>query len=224
MRWKQLTGAAVLAASLILGAATADAGYGSGDWGGPLSAIQDPGWANPDLQVGWIGDSISYGCASYIRAALPGVAVRAQSGQNWAGSMDWAQSLSYKPKKVVLELGTNDLFNPPAVPAQIARAKAIFPNSEIVVIDTWAARKSQPASVQINDAANTAWVNQFLRAGFPEDHVADWYASVRGAMNRGGWPLVDSYLADGTHPSSTGATGCNYYVASVMPTINAAFR
>lgn len=119
----------------------------------------------------------------------------------------------------MFELGSNDMFDPPAVQAQIVRAKAIFPNSEIVVIDTWAARTTQPVSVQLNDVANTAWVNQFLRAGFDEDHVADWAATVRYAVNRGGSSLVASYVPDGIHPTGP---GCGFYLAGVMPTIRSA--
>jgi len=222
--------AAVLAAAAVLltagvrgDAATLATDYGSGTWGGPVgTAIQDPGWASPTLRVGLVGDSIAVRCASTLRGVFTTagvtVAVRARSGQNTGNANDWLTSLTYKPDYLVFLTGTNDVFDPSVMPAQIARTKTMVPSGTTLVwADTYVARKTVAATVREQDRSNSGWVNQAVHSMIPAGHVIDWNQNIRSTVGRGGQALVDYYVPDGVHPSATG--GCANYAEIVMQTM-----
>lgn len=201
--------------------------YGSGCWGGPTtSVIQDSGWASPSLEWGIVGDSIPYRCAAPIRSAFAArglsMAIRAHAGQNIDGSLDWYQTLTYKPNKTIFLVGTNDVFNPYAVPAQITRAKSLAASggSDVFWGDTYVGRSAW----LLSDIRNSGQVNGYIRAQIPDGHVADFVSALTAAHGRG----VDAegtYLADGVHYKSLAVNGtdigCNFYVATLMAMVDA---
>ena len=199
--------------------------YGSGIYPGPTtSAIQDPGWADPNLKWGWLGDSISYRCASRLRTAfsqagVDSFAVRAHSGQNWAGSLTWLDSLTYLPDRLVIALGSNDVQNPFGVPAQLERLAGILAGQvELFLVDTYVNR---PAYVG-HDLRNSGQVNGYLRQAVADDHMVDWVANLTAAVGRGN-PI--SYYIDGggVHPwdgvGNGHGDGCDYFTAVAMATL-----
>lgn len=198
--------------------------YGSGLYPGPTtSAIQDAGWADPDLKWGMLGDSITYRCASRYREAfaaegVDSFAVRAHSGQNWAGSMNWLDSLTYLPDNLVVNLGANDVQNPFGVPAQIERLKAIVgPDVNLFLVDTYVNRPSYPN----HDLRNSGQVNGYIRQAVDDAHTVDWVAALTAAVGRG--IPITYYVQDGVHPwdgeGSGHGDGCDFLVAVVMNTI-----
>lgn len=199
--------------------------YGSGIYTGPTTTapIQDAGWAQPDLEWGFLGDSIGYRCASRLRAAfgLAGVdsfAVRAQSGQDWEGSNDWLDSLTYLPQNLICELGTNNFQNPFSVPEQIQRTKDILgPDRRLILVDTYVARGATLA----HDLRNSGQVNGYIRQAVDDAHCVDWVANLTAAVGRG--RAISYYIQDGVHPwigeGSGHGDGCDFFVAIVMQTV-----
>lgn len=198
--------------------------YGSGIYPGPTtSAIQDPGWAKPGLEWGWLGDSITYRCASRLRTAfteagVDSFAVRAHSGQNWAGSNNWLDSLTYLPNKLVVALGSNDVQNPFGVPEQIARTKAILgPDRELFLVDTYVNRPAYPH----HDLRNSGLVNAYIRQAVDDAHTIDWLGNLTAAVGRG--RQIQYYVQDGVHPwtfeGDGHGDGCDYLTAVAMNTL-----
>jgi len=196
--------------------------YGSGIYPGPTtSAIQDIGWTYQTLQWGWLGDSISYRCASRLRTAFGDMgalsfAVRAHSGQNWQGSMNWLDSLTYLPDKLVVALGSNDVQNPYGVQAQIDRLKAICgPGVELFAVDTYVNRPTYPN----HDLRNSGQVNQVIHENFAPDHIIGWVSALTAAVGRG--VSISNYIdTGGVHPwDGEGAghgDGCDFFVANAV--------
>lgn len=192
--------------------------YGSGQWGGPTtSVIQDSGWASQNLQVGMLGDSIAYRCAAQLRSAFAAkgisFAIRAWAGQNTAGSNNWLESLTFMPDIMFMETGTNDVFVPYAMPAQIVRTKAaIGLGTQLVWADTYVGR---PAYL-LNDLRNSGQVNSYIHTAIPDDHVVDWVSALTAAHGRGVNAEAVYLDPDGVHPNPS---GCAFYAATVINTI-----
>lgn len=201
--------------------------YGSGIYPGPsgTAPIQDSNWTLQTLEWGWIGDSITYRCASRLRAAFgaspaTSFAVRAHSGQNWQGSMDWLDSVTYMPDKLVVALGSNDVQNPFGVAAQIDRLKTIIgPGVELFLVDTYVNRPGYPN----HDLRNSGQVNQALRGAVDDAHYIEWVGALTATVGRG--VALDNYIQDGVHPwdgAGTGhADGCDFFVANAMQQLQA---
>ena len=192
--------------------------YGSGLWAGPTTSyVQDAGWVNPNLRVGMVGDSITYRCASQLRTAFAakGVsfAIRGWAGANTANQNTWLESITYMPDILIGELGTNDVFGPFAMPAQIQRFKnAAGLATEIYWVDTYVARPAYLA----HDLRNSGQVNGYIHGAFPDDHVVPWVANLTGAVGRG--VSLGTYIdPDGVHPNPA---GCAYLAAIVVDTVS----
>lgn len=214
------------ALALIAGPAitTAHADYGSGTWGGWIGTpTTDAAWSTPGVVVGIAGDSITNRCQSELRTALQteaGVtlAVRAWSGQNTHYTVNWALSLTYKPTYLLMAAGTNDVFNPPAMAAEIARLKAGMPLTTILWTDVHAAR---PATA-LADQRNSGWINNQIHDAIPAEHVVDWAGSV-AALAGSTRPGLAYYLEDGVHPWMNAGTGhgdgCAFWAEIQMQTL-----
>lgn len=201
--------------------------YGSGIYPGPTTSwIQDAGWGDPDLKWGMLGDSITYRAAPKLRAAFAAegpestsFAVRAHSGQNWAGSNDWLETLSHLPENLIVFLGNNDVQNPFGVPAQIARTKAIIgPDVNLFLVDNFVARPAYLA----HDLRNSGQINGYIRQAVDDAHTVDWVANITAAVGRG---RPTSYYIDGSgvHPWAAEVDGhgdgCKYLAAVVLNTV-----
>lgn len=198
--------------------------YGSGIYPGPTtSAIQDAGWADPNLKWGFLGDSITYRAAPKLRTAfgqagVTSFAVRAHSGQNWAGSNNWLASLTYKPDNLVVFLGANDVQDPFGVPAQIQRTKDIIgPGVNLFLVDTYVNRPAYPN----HDLRNSGQVNGYIRQAVDAAHTVNWVAALTAAVGRG--LPVSYYIQDGVHPwigdGDGHGDGTGFLAAVVMQTV-----
>lgn len=214
-----LTGALVAPSNAVVPAAKSVAttarttDYGSGVWAGPTGTyVQDAGWTNPNLKVGMVGDSETYRCQTQLRAAFANLgvtfALRGWAGANTANQNTWLESITYMPDILIGALGTNDVFNPFAMPGQIQRFKnAAGLPTEKVWVNTYVGR---PATA-LHDLRNSGQVNNAIAAAFPADHVADWVGNLTAAVGRG--VSLGTYIdPDGVH---TTPAGCSYFAAVV---------
>jgi hypothetical protein len=193
---------------------TTTTNYGSGAWAGPSTAITrsgDP--ATADVLI--VGDSITNRCYPALRTALAPrtLAVVAQSGQNTAGLAALLFAVPKVPAHVVMAAGTNDVFNPPAVAAQVGRVSAWASDNAVDLrwVDTYVGRPTYAAA----DARNSGWVNGQVYAGAPR--VIGWQPALGAAVGRG--RALTYYLQDGVHPWAAAGTGhgdgCAFWAAIV---------
>lgn len=145
-----------------------------------------------------VGDSITARCNAKYVAKAPGTAVRFWSGSPTSAAVDYVLSLPTPPKRVIMATGTNDLFNPPAIAAQIVRLKAALPDTEIYWVLPFAARAGQTLTVQLADMRNSAWVGNYIQQAIPASHIVDWYGVMAATPGRG--VAISKYLQDGVHP------------------------
>ena len=185
--------------------------------------IQDPGWASSSLKWGMVGDSITYRCAADLRAAFAAkgvsLAIRANSGADMNAINNWLESLTYMPDHIIVAGGTNNVFDPFSMAAQVTRTKAaIGLATELVWVDTYVGRTATLA----DDIRNSGQVNSAINTAVPADHVVDWVANLTSTRGRG--LALSYYLQDGVHPwvdAGTGhGDGCANYAAVVMNTVN----
>lgn len=189
--------------------------YGSGVWGGPTSAVVrtgDPATADYVL----IGDSIGNRCTPDIRTALldkgKTLATITQSGQNTQGLVDLLLAESSITGKVVMEAGTNSVFTPPDMPAQIARVQNWTADNGLELFwgDTYVGR---PATY-VHDIRNSSWVNSYIYSAVPGDHVIKWMPALSAAVGRGrplSYYLQEGGPGGGTHPwPAAGTTPWNH--------------
>lgn len=189
--------------------------YGSGLWGGPGSIVRSGNPAATDVLV--VGDSITARCYPRLRTALAAkgltLSVVAQSGQNTKGLVTLLTDLPAVPKRVVMAAGTNDVFAPPAVAAQVGRALGWLSDVGATAywVDTYVGRPATLAA----DARNSGWVNGQVYAAAPR--VIGWQPALGAAVGRG--RALSYYLQDGVHPWTTAGTGhadgCAFWAAVV---------
>jgi hypothetical protein len=204
---------AVAAVSTVAAAETAAAdAYGSGDLGNwqPLSrAISTEASIRNVIAkngVFMFGDSISVQDGKSLAIRLMGrtgdpLAVNNWSGRPTAPSVDalelWAQNYGL-PRRILMAVGTNDIFNPPVFAAQVDRTMSIVgPNRTVVWVNTQIARTAKSAAVQLADQRNSAWINLQL-ADAQKRHsnlvIVRWaeYLAVRPSR-------LTAYLREGVH-------------------------
>lgn len=196
--------------------------YGSGIWTGPLPTVTRTG--NPaTASVTLVGDSIGVRCSPDIAAALAvegkTLAVIAQSSQNTQGLVDLVTAEPSIGGKLYMEAGTNDVFSPAAMAAQITRLQdwAAANSVEVFWGDTYVGRPTALAS----DIRNSGWVNSFIYSAVPYDHIVKWQPALAAAVGRanGSLAMIDNYLQDGVHPwlnaGSGHGDGCAFFAAVV---------
>lgn len=202
---------------------TAAVNYGSGTWGGvAISKAVVGSLDTADVEL--FGDSVTVRCYPAIVKAFAAksltVAVRAQSGQQSRNMVDQLTAQLRTPGLVVVVGGSNDIFNPPAVAGQVARALEFTTGAGVKLLwaDTQVARSSQTYSVQYADLRNSGWVNNQIHQGLPPANIIQWNAAIGAAIGRGR-PLT-YYLQDGVHPWATAgsghADGCAFLAAVIV--------
>jgi hypothetical protein len=211
------------AASLALFVGTsvpAQADFGSGtlgNWQAMTHGIVG-NWSS--AEVGLIGDSITTRC---YRSLLPlvarqgeSLAVNYWSGRPTAPTVDWLVARPTLPRVLLVQSGSNDIFDPRPVSAQVARLKARLPaGTTLLWIDVQVARTRYPAAVQLADQRNSMWVNSQLRENLPKSQIIPWswwFSSNPSRLTR--------YLQDGVHPWAAAGTGhgdgCAFWAAVIM--------
>ncbi len=126
---------------------------------------------------------------------------------NWAGHPSgpatdaleiWARTYGL-PNRILMAVGTNDIFDPPAVAGNVERVMEIVGRRRTVVWVTVAVERPKTVAP---DRANSAWVNRQLRAAerkHPNLKLARWAEFL--AANPG---PPKRYLRDGAHTTPAG--------------------
>ena len=127
---------------------------------------------------------------------------------NWAGrpvtpavdALDtWAQDYGL-PHRILMSVGSNDIFTPPAVEAQVERTMQIVGDERTVYwVNVQAARTAFGQGIQISDQRNSAWINLQLAEAqrrYENLRIVHWAEHLASKPNR-----LARYLRDGLHPS-----------------------
>jgi hypothetical protein len=127
---------------------------------------------------------------------------------NWAGrpvtpavdALDtWAQDYGL-PHRILMSVGSNDIFTPPAVAAQVDRTMQIAgPERTVYWVNVQAARTAFIPEIKVADQRNSAWINlQLAEAARRYDNlrIIHWAEHLASSPNR-----LARYLRDGLHPS-----------------------
>lgn len=204
---------------VAIAAVPANAGYGSGDLGTTWQ-YQPPTTtgAAAGADVLLVGDSITARCWPALRDQLRTqghrLAVNYLSGRTTASGVDWLAAQHTVPPLVVLELGTNDIFNPPVMAQEAQRAYQSVPDTTgLLWVDVYAVRTRYPVAVQLADSRNSAWVNTLIRGQVPAAHVIPWSTAFAAKPSR-----IGMYLEDGVHPKP--GVGCAFWAANLAGPIN----
>lgn len=209
-----------LAAPLVV-ASPAMADFGSGALGGWTTysrSISTPYTIAKAVSRDGIylfGDSITRATARDLATLLyPDgitVAVNAWSARPTPPTVDalaeWVR-LYGVPRRVVMASGSNDIFNPPVMAAQIDRTMAIVGRETTVLwVNVQVARISQTASVRLADQRNSGWINMQIAAAtarHPNLRIVDWAGFLAAKPFR-----LTAYLSDGVHTTTTGGAARN---------------
>ncbi|MET9269640.1 hypothetical protein [Kribbella sp. NPDC003557] len=127
---------------------------------------------------------------------------------NWAGrpvtpavdALDtWAQEYGL-PHRILMSVGSNDIFTPPAVEAQVDRTMSIVGDERIVYwVNVQAARTAHGPDVKVADQRNSAWINLQLadaQRRYDNLRIVRWAEHLASSPNR-----LARLLRDGLHPS-----------------------
>lgn len=170
--------------------------------------VYSTSWETAD--VGIVGDSITGRGWGDLQVLLAGkgatLAINYWGSRPTAPAVDWLidriNTGKKIPKVIIMATGSNDVYSPVAMTAQIRRLKAALPaGTELFWVDVQVTRWRQTQTVQINDQRNTMATNQQIWMEMEPSRVIRWAELFWGAP----WRLT-YYLVDGVHPSYTGGT------------------
>lgn len=165
------------------------------------------------------GDSITFGGKSAFAAEMGArgltTYVDAWSGRPTTPVADAIVAETNFPPVVIVASGTNDIFNPTVMAAQINRIKnhiaAVSPTTKLFWVDVQATRWGQTEYTERNDQRNSMAVNMAIWNNLDKGQIIQW--SQRFLANPA---LLGTYLVDGVHPKSTvisTTTGYQYWAA-----------
>lgn len=123
------------------------------------------------------------------------------AGQPASAAVDelasWSRAYGL-PHRIVMAVGTNDIFDPPAFAAQVERALQIAgPDRVVYWVNVHVARTDEPADVQVADQRNSEWINLQLAQAqehHPNLRIVHWAEFLAARSNR-----ESAYLRDGRH-------------------------
>ncbi|MEU4290445.1 hypothetical protein AB0E63_19655 [Kribbella sp. NPDC026596] len=240
MKHLAILGSAVATVALFVGMAVplrggqdrgvvpARADFGSGTLGNwPTMSHGIVGnWST--AEVGLIGDSVTTRCyrslATLVARAGSTLAVNYWSGRPATPAVDWLLAQPRTPRVLLVQSGPSDIFDPPAVTAQVVRLKAGLPiGTRLLWSDVQVARTRYAPAVQLADQRNSLWVNNQLRENLPKSQIIPWSSWFSSSPGR-----VPYYLQDGVHPWATAGTGhgdgCAFWAAAMMSAAASAIR
>lgn len=146
------------------------------------------------------------------------LAVHSWAGQPVEPAVDvlefWAGTYGL-PGRILMAVGSNDIFNPPVVAGQVERVMAIAGRRRTVVwVDVQVER---PATV-VADRANSAWVNRQLSAATRRHsnlRLVRWaeFLAADSRRNR-------RYLRDGVHTTLPGRQARNELIIRALAAAN----
>ena len=225
-------GITATAPSLLAQAATPPAGaglYGSGalgSWTGLSQSVSTPQSIRAAVaNDGVFGFGDSLGVFTFrdlaVRLAASGtvLAVNAKSGRPTAPTVDilsqWASAYRL-PRRIVMAVGSNDIFNPSVFSAQVNRVMTITgPTITVYWPEIHVSRWSQSTGVQVADQRNSAWLNTQLYAAaakHPNLKIISWatFLAEKPAYQ------IGTYLTDGVHTTAAGTASRNSVLASLI--------
>ena len=153
------------------------------------------------------GDSISVqdGHALAERLNTDGILLAVH---NWSGRpttpavdalADWATTYGM-PQRILMATGTNDIFDPPVMAAQIDRTMSIVGSTRTVFwVNVQAARTSVTDAVRLADQRNSGWINLQLadaQKRYPNLKIVHWAEFLAAKPSR---MSPTMYLRDGVH-------------------------
>ena len=195
--------------------------FGSGALGA-WSANQH-GYSGPTMDVAdvlIVGDSITTLGKEELTTAVAAegktLAVAYWSGRPTTPAVDYVLSATVLPPIVVMACGTNDIFTPTVMTAQIQRLlDDDLPGCEhLLWVDVQACRPS----FAVADQRNSGYINNQIRNLLDEDHVVPWSE----------WFAVDpsriSYYIDsgGVHPIN--GVGTAFWAEVIMKKLRPLFE
>jgi len=140
------------------------------------------------------------------------LAVNAKGGRPTAPTVDvlsqWATTYGL-PRRILMEVGSNDIFNPSGFAAQINRAMTIVgPSVTVYWSEIHVSRWIQPAGIQVADQRNSGWLNVQLHAATARHQnlrVVSWATFLaQKPLHR-----IGAYLSDGLHTTAAGMAARN---------------
>lgn len=127
---------------------------------------------------------------------------------NWSGrptgaavdALDkWAHHYGL-PQRIVMAVGSNDIFDPPAFAAQVDRAMRIAgPDRTVYWVTVHVRRTRQPAAIQAADQRNSDRINHDLVTAqdrHPNLRIIPWAEYLNARATR-----LQTHLRDGVHTS-----------------------
>lgn len=162
------------------------------------------------------GDSITFGGKSAFAAEMSKLGlttyVDAWSGRPTTPVADAIDAETSFPPVVVIASGTNDIFNPTVMGAQITRIRnhiaSVSPDTKLYWVDVQATRWGQTDVIERNDQRNSMAVNLQIYQRMGADHVLRW--TERFMQNPA---LLTTYLVDGVHLKTTPTNQYPYWAA-----------
>lgn len=172
--------------------------------------------ACPGEDIRLYGDSITFGGKSAFAAEMSArgltTYVDAWSGRPTTPVADAIVAENVFPPVVVVASGTNDIFNPTVMAAQINRIKnhiaTVSPLTKVFFVDIQATRWGQTEYTERNDQRNSMAVNMAIWNNVDKNRIVQW--SARFMTNPA---LLTTYLQDGVHPKA--GSGYAYWAAIV---------
>jgi len=154
--------------------ATSIGGYGSGtigSWRSNAKVISSGAHVRHVVATDGVllfGDSIAVQDGEALGRLLAQRTGASFAEYSWAGqptsaAVDamaaWARAYGL-PHRIVMAVGSNDIFDPPAFTAQVDRALRIAgPSRTVYWVNVQVSRTDEPASVQVADQRNSEWVD-----------------------------------------------------------------
>jgi len=168
--------------------------------------------------VGLVGDSITTLGHTDFSAALSllgkTAAIDYWSSRPSSPAITTTLSRPTLPRIMVMATGTNDIFAPTGMAAQIARMSpsvlAAQGVQELFWVDVHCCRTKVPLQTQVYDERNTCLVNAQIHDALDKDHIIpwNWTLNYRGIT----WPTY--YLQDGVHPKPS--IGTKFWAACLV--------
>ncbi|MFD3402549.1 hypothetical protein ACFWUU_17830 [Kribbella sp. NPDC058693] len=123
------------------------------------------------------------------------------SGQPTSAAVDamasWAHTYGL-PKRIVMAVGSNDIFDPPAFAGQVERALRIAgPGRTVYWVNVQVSRTDEPPSVQVADQRNSEWIDLQLEQAVshhPNLRIVPWAEFLAARPDR-----IHTDLRDGRH-------------------------
>jgi lysophospholipase L1-like esterase len=165
------------------------------------------------------GDSLGVGGGPALAQRLAARTHDALAMHNWSGQPTapaadalaaWARTYGL-PRRILMATGSNDIFNPPVVTAQIDRVMSIVGKTRTVVwVNVWVARRKTAAT----DRLNSARVNRQLTAAthrYPNLQLVHWAEFLDADPAR-----PRRYLRDGVHTTPLGQSARNELIVRAL--------